>query len=100
MNNYTTLLGFTIGPIYELMSHSKKTRELWFSSFFFSWYVKMLYGELSKTPSIEPLSPFFNPTKPPANTKAGLFPDHIIAQSKDEVYKTYNILKVFKIFLV
>lgn len=75
--NYQSIFGFTIGPIYELMSHSQKTRELWFSSYFFSWYVKKFYEDLSNTAGVEIISPYHSPQNPPPNSKAGLFPDHI-----------------------
>lgn len=44
--NIKSYAGFTIGPIYDVMRHSKKTRELWFGSYFFSWYMEMLISKL------------------------------------------------------
>lgn len=38
--------GFTIGPIYDVMRHARKTREMWFGSYLFSWYMEKLIGEL------------------------------------------------------
>lgn len=93
MNNYKSIFGFTIGPIYEVMSHSQKTRELWFSSYFFSWYVKKLYQELDKTKYFDFLTPYFEKGAGKAITKAGLFPDHIIAYSNSDVNATFNIIK-------
>lgn len=29
-----SLAGFTIGPLDDLMGHARKTRELWFGSYF------------------------------------------------------------------
>lgn len=92
MNNYASLLGFTIGPIYEMMSHSRKNRELWFSSYFFSWYVKLFYEKLSKEKGVEILSPYFDPDSPPPNSKAGLFPDHIVAASDKSTDEAFNLL--------
>lgn len=80
-----TIFGFTIGPIYEMMSHSKKTRELWFSSYFFSFYMRKLFEELQKKFKI--IIPQINLALLPAS-KAGFFPDHIIGSctnmTKDE----------------
>ena len=87
--NYQSIFGFTIGPIYELMSHSKKTRELWFSSFFFSWYLKELYKRLANLQHYRFLKPKVNLSLLP-KSKAGLFPDHIVAYSKEDVENTFN----------
>jgi CRISPR-associated protein Cmr2 len=87
--NYQSIFGFTIGPIYELMSHSKKTRELWFSSFFFSWYVKELYIKLENLRYFRFLKPKINISLLP-KSKAGLFPDHIVAYSEKDVENTFN----------
>ncbi len=92
-NNYKSIFGFTTGPIYEMMSHSQKTRELWFSSFFFSWYVKKLYGGLSSAPGIELLSPFYDTKNPPGNSKAGLFPDHVIGTFTGDVAAAYSLIE-------
>lgn len=93
-NNYQSVFGFTIGPIYELMSHSKKTRELWFSSFFFSWYVKELYIKLENLQYFRFLKPKIDISLLP-KSKAGLFPDHIVAYSEKDVEKTFNDIKNF-----
>ena len=85
--NYQSIFGFTIGPIYELMSHSKKTRELWFSSFFFSWYLKELYKRLANLQHYRFLKPKVNLSLLP-KSKAGLFPDHIVAYSQKNVEDT------------
>lgn len=91
--NHKSVFGFTIGPIYELMSHSKKTRELWFSSFFFSWYVKKLYYELVKSNGIKFLKPYIDNISTLPKTKAGLFPDHIIGYSEKDPDKTFEIIQ-------
>jgi CRISPR-associated protein Cmr2 len=50
--------GFTIGPIYEVMRHSRKTRELWFGSYFFSWYMETLIDKLIRSEAGEFLTPY------------------------------------------
>jgi CRISPR-associated protein Cmr2 len=92
-NNYQSIFGFTIGPIYEMMRSAKKTRELWFSSFFFSWYAKLLYEQLSKESEITVLTPYFDPLKPPLKSKAGLFPDHVVGTSKKSLDDTLSTIK-------
>lgn len=79
MKNLKTYFGFTIGPIYEMMSHSKKTRELWFSSYLFSFYMRNLYRELKD--DFEIIIPQIDFEKLPTS-KAGFFPDHIIGDCK------------------
>jgi CRISPR-associated protein Cmr2 len=49
--------GFTIGPIYDVMRHARKTRELWFGSYLFSWYMEKLISELIRA-DIEFITPF------------------------------------------
>lgn len=97
--NNKSIFGFTIGPIYELMSHSKKTRELWFSSFFFSWYVMRLIELLNNIKCndgancFDFLTPYIDSKSSLHPTKAGLFPDHIIGYSKDDMENTFNKIK-------
>lgn len=80
MNVLKTYFGFTIGPIYEMMSHSKKTRELWFSSYLFSFYVRNLFEELKKEFDI--IIPQIEIGNIPIS-KAGFFPDHIIGGCRE-----------------
>jgi hypothetical protein len=49
---------FTIGPIGDVMGHARKTRELWFGSYFFSWYMEMLISRLVSEEKIRFLIPF------------------------------------------
>jgi len=97
--NFLSVFGFTIGPIYELMSHAKKTRELWFSSFFFSWYVKRLIKLLREikcsngNECFDFLTPDVTDFSSIPRTKAGLFPDHIIGYSKKDINETYELIK-------
>lgn len=89
INNNQTLFGLTIGPIFETMSHAKKTRELWFGSFFFSWYIKKFCQQLESKFTL--LTPVFS-GKPP-KAKAGLFPDHVIGTASLTQSETIDRLK-------
>jgi CRISPR-associated protein Cmr2 len=91
MSTEKTLFGFTIGPIYEMMSNSQKTRELWFSSYFYSWYVKKLIAVLLKSNGNIQLHSPVAPDSMPV-LKAGLFPDHIIGTSDMNEADTLNLL--------
>jgi len=93
MKEFVTLFGFTIGPIYEMMSYSKKTRELWFCSFFFSWYVKKFYEELDGTSGVVILSPNYDNKNPLLKSKAGLFPDHIVGGTDKNAEECMILLK-------
>jgi len=73
--------GFTIGPIYEVLLHARKTREMWFGSYFFSWYMEDLVNRLSKTTGIEIISPYFDKSKYPNTTRIGRYNDRIVLQS-------------------
>ncbi|MHB8580918.1 MAG: type III-B CRISPR-associated protein Cas10/Cmr2 [Ignavibacteriaceae bacterium] len=84
-NDYKSIFGFTIGPIYEMMSHAKKTREIWFSSFFFSWYVKLLCERLV-LPGYKIIIPVMNDKLP--ISRGGFFPDHIIGYSTNSAQES------------
>jgi len=91
MNPGKNLIGFNIGPIYEVMKHSKKTRELWFGSYLFSMLVKMVYDKLNKD-VYTVLKPFSGEDALEKST-AGLFPDRIVAttsKSKEDVSTDFN----------
>jgi len=49
--------GFTIGPVVNTIMQAKKTRELWASSFVFSFFMKNLLRELKKHGEIENFDP-------------------------------------------
>ena len=78
--NIKSYAGFTIGPIYDVMRHSKKTRELWFGSYFFSWYMEMLISKLiidDVTFLVPDVSNIANITK----TLAGKYNDRFVLSS-------------------
>ena len=85
-----THAGFTIGPILDVMSHSKKTRELWFGSYFFSWFMEILYMELNDS-EINFLTPYIDKINP--YSKAGKFPDRFVLTSQSEPEKIYEKIK-------
>ncbi len=88
MSTEKNLIGFNIGPIYEVMKHSKKTRELWFGSYLFSMIIKMVYDKLDKK-NYKIIKPSYEEDKIEKIT-AGLFPDRIVAtilKNKKEVDK-------------
>lgn len=85
--------GFTIGPIYDLMSSAKKTKELWFSSYFFSWFVEKIVRELSSDSDITFVLPHFEKSGLPQISKTGRFPDRFIIYSKkgrDALFETLS----------
>lgn len=83
MSTEKYLIGFNIGPIYEVMKHSKKTRELWFGSYLFSMLIKMVYGKLSKA-GYTIIKPYYEEVNEEKST-AGLFPDRIVALTSNNV---------------
>lgn len=90
-NSYKSFFGFTIGPIYEVMRSSKKTRELWFGSFFFSWYTRLLCEKLIVS-SYELIIPQISGL--PKKSRAGFYPDHVIGISKKSSKDTLKELNV------
>lgn len=73
--------GFTIGPIYGVLSSARKTRELWFASYFFSWFMEKSIEQLSKNNKIDFLSPFVKGPFEPNNSITGKYHDRFILQS-------------------
>jgi len=73
--------GFTIGPIYGVLSSARKTRELWFASYFFSWFMEKTIEQLSKNNKIDFLSPFVKGQFVPNNSTTGKYHDRFILQS-------------------
>jgi len=73
--------GFTIGPIYGVLSSARKTRELWFASYFFSWFMEKSIEQLSKNNKIDFLSPFVKEPFEPNNSITGKYHDRFILQS-------------------
>ena len=80
MTNY--FFGFSIGPIYDVIKSSRKTRELWFGSYFFSWMMNEIYTRL-KEKQYDIIIPFLDVEKL-INKQAGLIPDHIIGKSGEK----------------
>ena len=63
----------TIGPIYKTMAMGRKTRELWASSYLFSFLMEQIIT------AVESEGKLVLPAKSTArNIKAGLYPDHLI----------------------
>lgn len=89
--------GFTIGPIGDVMEHAKKTRELWFGSYFFSWYMEMLISRLVSEEKIRFLIPFTPVTASgqgkrmllPNRSLTGKYHDRLVVESdlkSDELF--------------
>jgi len=79
----------TIGPIYESLSQTKETRQLWAASYTFSYLIKKIIIILGKDFVI--ISPSFDP-KFVNTTGAGLYPDRIYCYAKTT--KTLADLKI------
>ena len=80
--NYIAL---TIGPIYETLRNSKKTRELWVGSYFFSYFMKSLISKLLESEKkIDFLVPFVKDEELDSlnvSLEVGVFHDRFIASS-------------------
>lgn len=86
MDNPITYAGFTIGPIHEVIDASRRTRETWFASYFFSWFMRQLVRKLYNPGVFEFLTPFL-----PKNDESGLagrYHDRFVAESVFSVNET------------
>ena len=81
-------LALSIGPIIETLSYCKKTRELWVGSYFFSYFMRTLIGELGDdVDMILPYVPSNKDERYDMLTKykeEGIFHDRFIASSEDK----------------
>lgn len=74
--------GITIGPILETILHTKRTRETWFASYLFSWYMELFVknllneGYVLQVPAIE--------ENKESKTETGLYHDRIIFEHKSK----------------
>jgi len=89
-NNFQFYTGFTIGPIYDVLSYARKTRELWFGSYFFSWFMEKIIEELAKNSAIEFLVPYVGKPFQPNNSITGKYHDRFIIRSSLDKDNLYN----------
>jgi len=88
--------GFTIGPIYDVLSNSKKTRELWFASYFFSWFMEKMAQKLFENDNVNFITPFLDKNKPFREnySKIGIYHDRFVIESskfdKKSLFKKIN----------
>lgn len=90
-SNFNSYAGFTIGPIYEVLSSARKTKELWFGSYFFSWFMESIIEKLSKNTDIFFISPYVETL--PVPDIIGKYHDRFIIGSildKDELFKVID----------
>lgn len=80
ISNFNSYAGFTIGPIYDVLSSARKTKELWFGSYFFSWFMEKIIDELSKNKDIFFISPYVGTSPVPPDT-IGKYHDRFIIGS-------------------
>jgi CRISPR-associated protein Cmr2 len=76
----TTYFALTIGPIYETISSSRTTREMWASSYLFSYTIRQLVDEFENN-KMEILLPSPAYVTHKNYHGAGIYPDRIIAKS-------------------
>ncbi|MFW3342950.1 Cas10/Cmr2 second palm domain-containing protein [Aliarcobacter butzleri] len=92
--NYIAL---TIGPIHEVLINSKKTRELWVGSYFFSYFMKSLISKLLESEEkIDFLVPFVKDNELDSlniSLEVGVFHDRFIATSTSSKENLKNFLE-------
>lgn len=91
MPTYTAI---TIGPIYDTMSKSQKTRELWASSYFFSYLMREITKGLNNEEfKIKILIPGQDEIDNPNFLGAGMYHDRIIISSEKSEEDIVNAVK-------
>jgi len=76
----TTYFALTIGPIYETISSARTTREMWASSYIFSYIIRQLVDQFRHA-GMDILLPSPNFINNQNFQGAGIYPDRIIAKS-------------------
>ncbi|GAB4047877.1 type III-B CRISPR-associated protein Cas10/Cmr2 [Spirosoma litoris] len=99
MPNY---LAFTIGPIYQTMAGARYTRELWASSYLFSYLVKQITRRILQNERIP--GNFILPSILGEQTSTygvGIFPDRFIFETKapDQLPELEKILEETLVYL-
>ena len=76
----TTYFALTIGPIYETISSARTTREMWASSYLFSYFIRQLVDKFEQK-GMEILLPSPAYVTHKNYHGAGIYPDRVIAKS-------------------
>lgn len=87
-----TYFALTIGPIYDTISSARTTREMWASSYLFSYIIKQ-FVEKFEANKMDILLPTTDLLKHKNFLGAGIYPDRIIAQADckyEEIQNTIN----------
>ena len=89
-------IGATIGPIYNTISRAESTRELWSSSYLFSYIMREIIKELCKKGNKFVL-PYTGDNYLEGGKGVGLFHDRFIMKVKsekdfDDIIETKNIV--------
>lgn len=79
-------IGLTIGPIYKTLSLAKKTRELWGSSYIFSYLMKKILSSIKNDLKREIIIPYIDDQILTSNNEAGLIHDRLIFKSEEGDY--------------
>jgi len=81
-----TYFALTLGPIYKTLAMARKTRELWVTSYFFSYLMEQMISVVESEGDI------VLPVKHGiTNNKAGLYPDRLILELKQNKSRYFEI---------
>ena len=90
MKHYIAL---TIGPIYSTIKNAKKVRELFGSSYFFSWFMFQVIDHLSQNENIDIVVPYFNAKEIKSKIKTvGYLHDRFIAVTRMDARQCRQML--------
>ena len=97
-DEFNSYAGFTIGPIYEVLSSARKTRELWFGSYFFSWFMEKIIENICNNDNyvrdgeFKFLSPYIKFPFVETNSAIGKYHDRFIIGSTLDKDALFNII--------
>lgn len=88
-----TYISISIGPLFETMAKAQKTRELWASSYFFSYFMRELTKKLRKA-NFNILIPRKDELDTPNFLGAGIYHDRIIVEANEIPKPIESVQKV------
>lgn len=90
MNN-STYFALTIGPIYGTFDQTKRTRAVWASSYFFSWFIKQVTSKCA-TEGFDVLLPHYDTTPHQSKYGSGLYADRVYLAPSNKTKEDFNII--------
>jgi len=90
------IIGVTIGPIYQLMKQTRKTRHLWGASYLFSYIMKQIIKAINQDPLLKGniILPYSDENKQSVKLGVGLFSDRLYIKTNNSDDDLLQVVKI------